>query len=96
MLIRGRCAGCSDGPVFPYAPPSTQMFDGGGGGLTNLAIVFKYASDCERMKLSRKGDFTVFLVFVGSIILVRPLPYPSLRSPTKTHHSSSTPSSFTG
>jgi len=32
-------------------------------------FLFKYASDCERMKLSRKGDFTVFLLFVGSIII---------------------------
>jgi Derlin-2/3 len=32
--------------------------------------VFKYASDCERVRLSRKGDFIVFLAFVGTVILV--------------------------
>jgi len=32
--------------------------------------VYKYASDCERLRLARKGDFTVFLIFVCSVILI--------------------------
>jgi len=32
-------------------------------------FLFRYASDCERTKFARPGDFFVFLIFCGSVIV---------------------------
>ncbi|KAA8906302.1 Der1-like family-domain-containing protein [Sphaerosporella brunnea] len=40
------------------------------GVLMDPFFLFKYASDCEHVRLRRKGDFMVFLLFVGSIIVL--------------------------
>lgn len=32
-------------------------------------FLFRYASDCERTKFTRPGDFLVFLIFCGSVIV---------------------------
>ncbi|CCX33596.1 Der1-like family-domain-containing protein [Pyronema domesticum] len=39
------------------------------GVLLDPFFLYRYASDCERVLLARKGDFTIFLLFVGSIII---------------------------